>query len=60
VREELRLYHLMLKAMLRLMLEVVEVPKIKISKGVMQGIIAQLLRYLSHLASRTRLFPQRV
>jgi hypothetical protein len=50
----------MLKATLRLMLEVVEVPKIKISKGVMQGIIAQHLRYLSLLASRTRLFHLRV
>jgi hypothetical protein len=34
----------MLKETLRPMLEVVEVLKIKISKGVMQGIIAQLLR----------------
>ena len=60
MREELKRYHLMLKATLRPMLEVVEVPKIKISKGVMQGIIAQLLRYLSLLASRTRLFHLRV
>jgi hypothetical protein len=50
----------MLKEMLRLMLEVVEVPKIKISKGVMQATIAQHLRYLSLLASRIRLFHQRV
>jgi hypothetical protein len=60
VREELRLYHLMLKATLRPMLEVVAVPKIKISKGVMQETIAQLLRYLSLLASRIKLFPQKV
>jgi hypothetical protein len=60
VREELRLYRLMLKVTLRLMLEVVEVPKIKISKGVMQVTIAQHLRYLSRLAYKTRLFPQRV
>jgi hypothetical protein len=49
----------MLKVTLKPMLEVVAVPKIKISKGVMQAIIAQLLRYLSLLASRTRLFHQR-
>jgi hypothetical protein len=50
----------MLKATLRPMLEVVAVPKIKISKGVMQETIAQLLRYLSLLASRIKLFPQKV